>query len=145
MGDLFNSQAQTLTNTVNCVGAWGRGIALGFGERYPDMTRDYEARCKAHKVYPGVPYVYRRKAGPLILNFPTKDHWRGNSKLAWIEQGLELLVGHYQEWGIESLAIPALGCNNGRLDWKVVEPLMRRYLDMLDIPVELYPPLEMPT
>ena len=73
-----------------------------------------------------------------MLNFPTKDHWRSVSRLEDIERGLAYLVAHYQQWGIQSLAVPPLGCGHGGLDWSVVGPTLRRHLDQLDIPVVLY-------
>ena len=82
IGDLFTSQAQTLVNTVNCVGVMGKGIALGFKQRIPDMYDDYEARCSRREVRLGEPYLYRRDKLPWILNFPTKDHWRGLSRIS---------------------------------------------------------------
>ena len=75
-GDLFESGAQTLVNTVNCVGVMGKGIALEFKKRFPDMFEDYVARCKQSEVSLGQPYLYKSLALPWILNFPTKDHWR---------------------------------------------------------------------
>lgn len=145
IGDLFKSNAQTLVNTVNCVGIMGKGIALEFKKRFPDMYEDYVARCKANKVKLGKPYLYVRPAKPWILNFPTKDHWRSVSKLSDIVDGLNYLIEHYKEWGIESLAVPALGCGHGQLEWRVIGPTLYRYLARLDIPVELYAPYGTPT
>ena len=140
IGDIFESQAQTLVNTVNCVGVMGKGIALEFKKRFPDMYEDYVTRCAARQVRLGEPYVFRRLFPPWILNFPTKGHWRSVARLSDIEAGLEHLGRHYHEWGIESLAVPALGCNNGGLEWRVVGPTLYRHLARLDIPVELYAP-----
>jgi O-acetyl-ADP-ribose deacetylase (regulator of RNase III) len=144
IGDLFTSRAQTLVNTVNCVGVMGKGIALGFKQRFPDMYDDYEARCKRGEVRLGAPYLYRGGKPPWILNFPTKDHWRGLSRIADIARGLEYVAAHYKEWGITSLAVPPLGCGNGQLDWTVVGPTLFRHLSRLDIPVELYAPDKTP-
>src|SRR5262245_52928371 len=110
VGDLFQSGAQTLVNTVNCVGVMGKGVALEFKRRFPDMYEDYVARCAARQVRLGEPYLFHRPAPPWILNFPTKDHWRAVSRLADIVAGLESLEEHYREWGITSLAVPPLGC-----------------------------------
>ncbi len=144
VGNIFESEAQTLVNTVNCVGVMGKGLALEFKKLFPDMYEDYMIRCKAKEVRLGEPYLYRRLLPPWILNFPTKDHWRSVSRLSDIVAGLEYLEKHYREWGITSLAVPALGCNNGRLDWHVVGPTLYRYLSRLDIPVELYAPYGTP-
>lgn len=144
IGDLFTSRAQTLVNTVNCVGVMGKGIALGFKQRFPEMFEDYEARCRRKQVRLGEPYLYKGDRLPWILNFPTKDHWRGLSRISDIARGLEFLAVHYKQWGITSLAVPPLGCGNGQLDWTVVGPTLFRYLSKLEIPVELYAPDKTP-
>jgi O-acetyl-ADP-ribose deacetylase (regulator of RNase III)/uncharacterized protein YwgA len=142
VGDLFESEAQTLVNTVNCVGVMGKGVALEFKKRFPDMYADYLRRCERGEVRLGRPYLFRRPTPPWILNFPTKNHWRATSELSSIEAGLEYLGQHYREWGIESLAVPPLGCGQGGLDWEVVGPVLVRHLQRLDIPVKLYAPRE---
>jgi len=139
-GDLLESKAQTLVNTVNCVGIMGKGIALQFKERFPEMFKDYMDRCKCNEVKLGKPYLFKKLFPPWILNFPTKDHWRSVSKLEDIIHGLSYLIRHYKEWGITSLAVPPLGCGYGQLEWKIVGPTLYRYLSQLDIPVELYAP-----
>jgi O-acetyl-ADP-ribose deacetylase (regulator of RNase III) len=138
-GDLLKSRAQTLVNTVNCVGVMGKGIALAFKRRYPDMFDDYARRCDAGEVKLGEPYLYRT-SDRLIVNFPTKDHWRSVSRLEDIEQGLRYLRAHLSEWGITSLAVPPLGCGNGQLDWSVVGPTLNKHLRTFGIPVELFVP-----
>ncbi|HUB99421.1 MAG TPA: macro domain-containing protein [Solirubrobacterales bacterium] len=143
-GDIFKSKAQTLVNTVNCVGVMGKGIALGFRKRFPAMHDDYVRRCERGEVRLGRPYLYRQDAGPWILNFPTKDHWRSVSKLADIATGLDYLEAHYSEWGVESIAVPPLGSGLGGLEWQVVGPALYEHLDRLAIPVELYVPFGTP-
>jgi uncharacterized protein YwgA/O-acetyl-ADP-ribose deacetylase (regulator of RNase III) len=138
-GDLLASRAQTLVNTVNCVGIMGKGIALAFKRRYPDMYQDYVRRCDRGEVQLGRPYPYQAD-DHLIVNFPTKKHWRAVSRLEDIVKGLEYLTLHYREWGITSIAVPPLGCGNGQLEWDVVGPTLYRHLSQLDIPVELYAP-----
>lgn len=140
VGDMFKSKAQTLVNTVNCVGVMGKGIALEFKNRFPEMHADYVERCKAGKVKLGQPYLFKGEKLPWILNFPSKDHWRSVSKLSDIAHGLEYLLAHYKDWGITSLAVPPLGCGQGQLDWNVVGPTLFQYLNRMDIPVELYAP-----
>ena len=140
MGDILKSKAQTLVNTVNCVGIMGKGIALEFKEQFPDMFNDYVARCNRNEVRLGKPYLYKRLTPPWILNFPTKGHWRSVSRIEDIVKGLKYLLQHYKEWGITSLAVPPLGCGQGQLEWKIVGPTLYRYLNQLDIPVELYAP-----
>lgn len=140
VGDLFKSSAQTLVNTVNCVGIMGKGIALEFKKRFPEMYEDYAQRCDRGEVKLGRPYLFKQGGGPWVLNFPTKDHWRSVSKLSDISAGLEYLKARYKEWGITSLAVPPLGCGSGQLDWDVIGPTLYRHLSQLDIPVELYAP-----
>ena len=142
-GDLLKSNMQALVNTVNTVGVMGKGVALEFKKRYPDMYRDYVKRCDRHEVKLGRPYVYQAD-DHLIVNFPTKQHWRSVSRLSDIVAGLEYLERHYKEWGIKSLAVPPLGCGNGQLEWGVVAPVLLRHLRELDIPVELYAPYGSP-
>jgi O-acetyl-ADP-ribose deacetylase (regulator of RNase III) len=144
-GNLFESKAQTVVNTVNCVGIMGKGIALEFKKRFPDMFKDYEERCKRKEVRLGRPYLYATMLPPHVLNFPTKDHWSSASNLADIEKGLRYLLDHYKELGISSIAVPALGCGEGGLDWRLVGPVIYHYLSKLDIDVELYAPFGTPT
>lgn len=138
-GDLLRSRMQTLVNTVNTVGVMGKGIALAFKKAYPKMYEDYRRRCERHEVQLGRPYVFEA-GNRLILNFPTKGHWRAVSRLSDIVAGLDHLEAHYKEWGITSLAVPPLGCGNGQLEWDVVRPTLVRHLARLDVPVELYAP-----
>lgn len=139
-GNLFEADAQTLVNPVNCVGVMGKGLALQFKKRFPDMFQDYVQRCKQHEMKLGFPYLYQAPHPPYILNFPTKDHWRSKSSLGAITDGLAHLIEHYDVWGITSLAVPALGCGLGQLAWHDVQPVLRQYLDTLPIPVILYAP-----
>jgi uncharacterized protein YwgA len=128
-----------LVNTVNTVGIMGKGVALAFKKQYPAMFLDYVRRCDRHEVKLGQPYPY--DAGDhLIINFPTKRHWRSVSRLSDIVAGLEYLEDHYRDWKIRSLAVPPLGCGNGQLEWRVVGPVLLRHLRRLDVPVELYAP-----
>lgn len=144
IGNVLESQAQTLVNTVNCVGVMGKGIALEFKKRFPDMFKDYSERCRRGEVELGRPYLYKRVIPPWVLNFPTKDHWRSVARIQDIVRGLKYLFEHYQEWGITSLAVPPLGCGYGQLEWRIVGRTLYRYLSQLDIPVELYAPYETP-
>lgn len=144
IGDLFESEAKTLINTVNCVGVMGKGIAQAFKKRFPDMFSDYARRCQLNQVKPGEPYLYTDVLGTSIINFPTKKHWRSPSRLADVIQGLDIFIAKYKEWGIESVAFPPLGCGNGGLNWTIVGPLMYQKLVLLDIPVEIYAPYGTP-
>lgn len=144
VGDIFESKAQTLVNTVNCVGVMGKGIALEFKKRFPAMYKDYVHRCERGEVKLGIPYLYKTTVLPWIINFPTKDHWRSLAKLEDIIQGLEYLISHYKEWGITSLAMPPLGSGLGQLEWSLSGPVLYQYLSKMDINVELYAPYETP-
>ncbi len=139
-GNILNDPSQTLVNTVNCVGVMGKGIALEFKRHYPDMFRDYQKRCKNKEVHPGVPYLYIDFFGNSIINFPTKNHWRYPSRIEYIEKGLDVILKNYHQWDVTSLALPALGCGNGGLNWAEVKPLMFRKLSSLEIPVIIYSP-----
>ena len=139
-GDILQSRAQTLTCTVNCKGVMGKGLALRFRKEFPEMYRDYVARCSRGEISLGRPYLFKPLFPPWILNFPTKGHWRAQSRLEHILSGLEHLRDNYGEWGIESIAVPALGCGLGGLKWADVGDLIYGKLSELDIPVELYLP-----
>jgi O-acetyl-ADP-ribose deacetylase (regulator of RNase III) len=139
-GDIFKSPAQVLTNTVNCVGVMGRGIALEFKRRFPRMFGDYRIKCEHGEVKPGQPYLWEDDATQ-ILNFPTKRHWRDNSLLQDIEDGLKYLAATYEQMGIQSIAMPPLGCGNGGLNWTVVQPLIVKHLGPPpDLDVYVYEP-----
>lgn len=138
-GSIFRSQMQTLVNTVNCVGVMGKGIARIFRDKYPAMYNDYQQQCEKGNIKPGVLSLYT-DTKPWIINFPTKRHWRAKSRIEDIEAGLQTLVVSYHDWGITSIALPALGCGNGGLDWSQVRPLMQKHLDSLNIMVEVYEP-----
>lgn len=144
IGDLFSSQAQTLVNTVNCVGVMGKGVALEFKKRFPATFDDYAARCDRKQVRLGEPYLFRDPGGRPILNFPTKGHWRSSSRLADIERGLDFFARNYADWGIASIAFPPLGCGNGGLEWSEVGPLIYTKLHRLPISIEVYAPYGTP-
>lgn len=130
-------QIRTIVNTINCKGVMGKGLALEFKIRFPEMFRDYQKRCENGEVKIGRPYLYKTN-DKWILNFPTKYHWKYPSRLDYIEKGLKYFVEHYKEWGIKSIAFPRLGSHEGKLDWKAVKPLMEKYLQIDDIEVYIY-------
>lgn len=134
---VFDAGCQTITNTVNCQGVMGAGLALEFKLRYPDVFEEYAARCKAKAVRPGEPYVYRRPIGPQVLHFPTKNAWRFPSKMEWIRDGLDRIAANYDSWGIESLALARLGSSHGGLAWEEVRAETVRRLDPLPLRVVL--------
>ncbi|MBU2636839.1 MAG: macro domain-containing protein [Bacteroidetes bacterium] len=144
IGDIFNSKAQTLVNTVNTVGIMGKGLALEFKKRFPDMFQEYVQQCKKGDIKLGKPYLYKTLLPPWILLFPTKENWRSVSKLSAIETGLEYLKENYKKWGITSIAVPPLGCGLGELEWNIVGRTLYHHLMELDIPVEMYAPFNTP-
>lgn len=122
-GDILTEDAEALVNTVNCVGIMGRGVALQFKNTFPENFRAYADACKRHNVQPGRMFVFETKGltNPrYIINFPTKRHWRGNSRMEDIESGLKALTDVIRERNIRSIAIPPLGSGLGGLDWSQV-------------------------
>lgn len=131
---LLSSNAQTVVNTVNCVGVMGKGIAAEFKNRYPTMFKIYKKLCDDKLLKPGKLWLWRGEA-QWVLNFPTKNHWRHPSKLEWIEAGLRKFVTEYEKRGVTEISFPRLGCGNGGLEWDDVRPLMESYLSSLPITV----------
>jgi O-acetyl-ADP-ribose deacetylase (regulator of RNase III) len=133
-GNLLETDAEALVNTVNCVGQMGKGIALQFKKAYPENAKAYEHACKAGEVRPGRMCVF--ETGSMlnpryIINFPTKRHWRGDSRIEDIDAGLKALVEEVRARGISSIAIPPLGCGLGGLDWRAVKPMIEQALAAL--------------
>jgi O-acetyl-ADP-ribose deacetylase (regulator of RNase III) len=143
-GDILTDQSEALVNTVNCVGVMGRGIALQFKNAFPHNFKAYVAACKLGDVQPGRLFVY--ETGQLtppryIVNFPTKRHWRGKSRIEDVAAGLSALSGLITERGIRSIAIPPLGSGLGGLDWNQVRPLIERALAPLsEVDIRVYEP-----
>ncbi len=161
-GDIFTEDVEALVNTVNCVGVMGKGLALQFKRRYPQNFAEYAVDCAQGRVRPGRMHVVQLDSQPLqavaeeprqafmfesaspqspaspvaapryIINFPTKDHWRRQSQLAYIRDGLDDLVRVILDEDITSIAVPALGCDLGGLDWLEVEPLITSALAPID-------------
>jgi hypothetical protein len=159
-GDLFFSRLHTLTVSVNTVGIMGKGLASRAKYQFPDVYVHYQDLCRNRTLKMGKPYIYKRETSfdfqladdPLTLKngngetwfllFPTKRHWKENSDFDGIETGMKWLNNFYEKEGIKSLAIPALGCGLGNLNWKDVGPMMCKYLTNFKIPVQLYLPAE---
>ena len=148
-GDLFNEDVEALVNSVNCVGVMGRGIALQFKNLFPDNFKEYAKACKHKEVQPGQMFVFETKqlANPrYIINFPTKRHWRGKSRMEDIESGLKSLVSEVRERNIQSIAIPPLGSDLGGLNWSDVRPLIDTTLRELgDVDVFVFTPGSAPS
>jgi len=141
-GNLFESPAKVLVNTVNTVGAMGKGIALEFKKIYPEMFRQYRDLCDRNEFDIGNLWVYKT-SNKWILNFPTKKHWRQPSNIEFIKKGLLTFVNNYDKLEIDAIAFPPLGCGNGQLDFESqVKPLMEQFLSKLPITIFIYPRLK---
>jgi O-acetyl-ADP-ribose deacetylase (regulator of RNase III) len=136
-GDIFSSPAQVIVNTVNTVGVMGRGLALAFKQRYPEMFACYRTVCEKRQLKTGKLMLWYAPDHWILL-FPTKEHWRNPSKLKYIENGLIKFVNTYADKNITSIAFPRLGCGNGELNWDDVCLLMERYLKPLPIDIYVY-------
>ena len=131
---IFNATEQIITNTVNCVGAMGKGLALEFKKRYPEMFEEYKKLCNEGKIEIGIPWKWNH-----ILNFPTKIHWRNPSHIRYIESGLNWIKNSYKDLGMKSIALPKLGCGNGGLEWEQVKVLIEEtFKDVNDLKVVVY-------
>ena len=134
-GNLFGEEVEALVNSVNCVGVMGRGIALQFKNAFPANFKAYVAACKRDEVQPGRMFVFetQQMAGPrYIVNFPTKRHWRGKSRIADIEIGLDALAVEIKQRNISSIALPPLGSGLGGLDWSEVRQRIETKLQDVD-------------
>ncbi|MCC6643083.1 MAG: macro domain-containing protein [Deltaproteobacteria bacterium] len=143
-GDILAEDVEALVNTVNCVGIMGRGVALQFKKSFPANFEAYKAACDRDHVQPGRMFVFEtgRLTNPrFIINFPTKRHWRGKSRIGDIDSGLDALVSEIETKGIRSVAIPPLGSGLGGLDWAVVRPRIEAALNRLrDVRVVVFEP-----
>ena len=138
-GNIFNSKAQTIVNTVNCVGVMGKGIALVFKLRYPKMYDLYKDHCKSNLIGIGKLWLYKGEVNaPWVLNFPTKFHWKYPSKIEYLEVGLQKFCDSYKAQGITSIAFPLLGAHNGGLNRDEVLLVMTKYLEKCEIPIEIF-------
>lgn len=143
-GNILKDESDAIVNTVNCVGVMGRGIALQFKSAWPNNFKAYEAACKREEVLPGRMFIYEtgQLTGPkFIVNFPTKRHWRGKSRIQDIESGLQALAKEIADRNIRSIAIPPLGSGLGGLSWNEVRPLIEKVLSPLaGVLVRVYEP-----
>lgn len=129
-GDLLQSSAEALVNTVNCEGYMGKGIAYQFKLQFPDTNADYVKVCKRGALRPGQLHYFRER-GKIVINFPTKDKWRERSRIEYIENGLDALSDLIYELEIKSIAIPPLGSGNGGLNWDEVKEVISHKLEHL--------------
>ncbi|MCX7612340.1 MAG: macro domain-containing protein [Ignavibacterium sp.] len=136
-GNLFNSSSQTLVNTVNTKGVMGKGLALEFRLRYPEMFYEYKKLCKNNNLKIGDLWLFKT-TDRWILNFPTKQDWKEKSKIEYLEIGLQKFLNIYKDYGITSIAFPVLGSNLGGLDQEESLAIMQKYLAQCEIPIEIY-------
>lgn len=159
-GDMFFSRMHTLTVSVNCVGVMGKGLASRAKYQFPDVYVFYQDSCRKGSLQMGKPVIYKRETSldyqladdpstltnanseTWFLLFATKQHWKQNADIRGIEKGLQWIQNNYEKEGIKSLAIPALGCGLGRLEWQDIGPLLCKYLISLGISVEVFLPAE---
>jgi O-acetyl-ADP-ribose deacetylase (regulator of RNase III) len=143
-GDILKDDAEALVNTVNCVGVMGRGIALQFKRAFPTNYKVYQSACRRGDVQPGRMLVVEtnRLTNPrYIINFPTKRHWRGKSRMADIVSGLDALVAVIRDRGIRSVSLPPLGSGLGGLDWRDVKPRIESAMARLEgVQIRVYEP-----
>lgn len=140
-GNIFTTKCQTIVNTVNCVGVMGAGIAYECRLRYPDMYETYKQHCKNKSLQIGKLWLHRPNNSnkKCILNFPTKNHWRYESKEEYLEKGLQKFLDTYKEKGITSIAFPLLGASNGGIPEETSLRIMKKYLEKCDdIEIEIY-------
>lgn len=144
-GNLLDADVEVLVNAVNTVGVMGKGIALMFKQRFPKNMQEYVVACKAGQVQIGQMFATRTDAttgAKWIVNFPTKQHWRGYSQMAWIEEGLQDLRRFIIENDIKSIAIPPLGAGLGGLSWHDVKPrIIEALQDLTDVNIVIFEPL----
>ncbi|TFF40225.1 macro domain-containing protein [Mucilaginibacter psychrotolerans] len=142
-GNLLDANVDALVNAVNTVGVMGKGIALQFKYAFPENYIAYKQASERNEIAVGkvqVVPVNDLNGVKFIVNFPTKKHWRNPSKLQWFKDGLKDLREQVNRYDIKSIALPALGCGNGGLDWAVVKPVIEQYLSDLNIDVFVYEP-----
>ena len=144
-GDILREDVEAIVNTVNCVGIMGRGLALQFKNKFPQNLKEYQLACTNKEVQLGKMFVHQ--TGQLInpkyiINFPTKGHWKQNSKIEDISNGLDDLITIIEKYSIKSIAIPPLGSGLGGLDWKMVKKLIEEKLKNINCTVILFEPLE---
>ena len=141
-GDMFKIDTDIRVNTVNCVGVMGAGVALTFKNKYPDMFKDYQKECKKGNLNPGKIHIWTDLSGKCIVNFPTKKHWRKPSEYEYIEAGLSDLHKYLLNKGKIRVAIPALGCDRGGLDWTRVKEKIEKHLGGLDATIYVFEPMD---
>ena len=142
---MFNYQVDCYVNPVNCMGVSGKGLALEFKKRFPEAQKQYEHYCKEGVFTPGrILWTYPSKNLYLVY-FATKNHWKNPSQIEWINEGMywlkyDLTYTYELNTNVKSIAIPALGCGLGGLDWNDVKPIIEKFMENLDVEVYIFEP-----
>jgi len=144
-GNIMDSSAEALVNTVNTVGVMGKGVALQFKQAFPHNFELYKNACITGQLTTGKIFAVKDSellmGERLIINFPTKQHWKMPSKYEYVDSGLTALVAYLKDHPLKSLAMPALGCGNGGLEWNKVRPMIEQYLSALNMSIWVYEPV----
>jgi len=141
-GNMFDVRADIRINTVNCVGVMGAGVALAFKRLHPLMFAEYQRKCTAGLMLPGQLHIWQSPDGERIVNFPTKRHWRDNSRYDDLEAGLIALKTFLADQGPVRVTLPALGCGHGRLNWNIVAAMIAKHLHGLDAQITVFQPAD---
>lgn len=145
-GNILEIKVEAIVNTVNCVGVMGKGIALQFRQAFPENYKLYKTACNKREVVVGKMFTVELPVleyPKIIINFPTKQHWRGKSKIEYIDEGLEDLARVIKDFNINSIAIPPLGCGLGGLEWSEVRPKIENSLRQFnDLEVHIFEPIK---
>ncbi len=143
-GNILSDNSQAIVNTVNCVGVMGKGLALQFKKAFPGNFKEYKSACDKKLVTPGKMFITRYDdilESKFIINFPTKQHWKGASKIEYVEDGLEDLIKNIKKLKVKSVAIPPLGAGLGGLDWEIVKnKIVEAFSSIEDVDVVIYEP-----
>ena len=141
-GDIFKSSCEVIANPINCVGVMGGGLALAFKKKFPEHFETYKKMCQNGEIKVGELYVVDGDEKHKVLLFPTKIHWKNPSLMEYVVDGLKYLAENYEKMDIKSIAIPAIGCGLGGLNWEDVKEQITSVLSELDnkIEIEIYEP-----
>lgn len=145
-GNFFDYKADIRINTVNCVGIMGAGVALQFKNKFPEMYKDYLKACNDGNIQIGRPHVwsnnnfFNENDNIIIINFPTKLHWKNPSEYEYVEKGLQWLSNFLKDYRGKTITVPALGCGHGGLDWSIVKEMIIKYLSKIEMNILVFEP-----
>lgn len=139
-GNMFDVDVDIRINTINCVGAMGKGVALQFKRMYPKLYSDYRVECRRGRITTGKMYIWRGANNVHVVNFPTKDDWHKKSEYSFIEGGLVALRNYLRTLGQVSVAMPPIGCGNGGLSWDRIKRMINKHLSGLEATIYVFEP-----